>query len=247
MRIANLSVSLPHTSVLKDINLTLAPGTIHAIMGPNGSGKSTLAYALSGHPHYTIEHGSIEIDQTDITNLTPDARAKAGLFIAFQYPVALPGVRVNTFLKEAHFACTGTALSVQEFNTLLLEAMDHLKIDPAFAYRAVNDGFSGGEKKRLELLQMLILKPKVAILDEIDSGLDIDALKVVSDGIHYAKKINPEIRILIITHYQRILKYIAPDTVHVLCEGTIVDSGDASLAQQLEHKGYDGYRQRSHA
>lgn len=243
MHIANLSVSLPDRSVLQEINLTLNPGSLQVIMGPNGSGKSTLAYALAGHPHYKIDTGSITLNGLDITTLSPDARAKAGLFIAFQYPVTLPGVRVSTFLKEAHFACTGKLLAMPEFKALMMEAFERLQIDPSFADRNVNEGFSGGEKKRFELLQMLMLNPKVAILDEIDSGLDIDALKIVADGIAYARKQNPTMSILIITHYQRILQYITPDFVHVLCDGKLVASGDATLAQQLEFKGYDGYRQ----
>ncbi len=243
MRIANLSVSLPGQLILQDINLSLEPGTIHAIMGPNGSGKSTLAYALAGHPKYTINQGSMSINGVDITHATPDERAKAGLFLAFQYPIALPGVRVNTFLKESLSAITGKPMPVEEFNALLLAAMHQLEIDPAFAYRDMHDGFSGGEKKKLELLQLLILKPKIAILDEIDSGLDIDALKIVARGIEIARDQSPAMSILIITHYQRILNYIRPDFVHVMCDGKLIASGDAQLAQQLELKGYDGYRQ----
>lgn len=243
MRISNLSVSIADKSILKNINLELAPGSIHAIMGPNGSGKSTLAYALAGHPSYSIDAGSIMIDGIDLTHERPEIRAKNGLFLAFQYPIAIPGVRVNTFLKEALYAKTGELMPMPIFNEILLAAMEVLQIDPAFAYRDLNDGFSGGEKKRLELLQLLILKPKVAILDEIDSGLDIDALTIVANGLALARKQNPELRLLLITHYQRILRYVTPDYVHVLCDGALVDSGDAALAHQLELKGYDGYRQ----
>jgi len=243
VRISNLFVSILEKSIIRDINLELAPGSIHAIMGPNGSGKSTLAYALAGHPSYTIDSGTITIDGIDLTHERPESRAKNGLFLAFQYPVAIPGVRVNTFLKEALYAQTGELMAMPAFNELLLAAMEALQIDPAFAYRDLNDGFSGGEKKRLELLQLLILKPKIAVLDEIDSGLDIDALKIVAHGLELARAQNPELRIMLITHYQRILHSITPDYVHVLCGGVIVDSGDASLAHQLELKGYDGYRQ----
>lgn len=243
MYISNLSVSLSGTSILNGITLALAPGSIHAIMGPNGSGKSTLAHALAGHPYYTIDQGSISLDQADITHMRPDERARNGLFLAFQYPVAIPGVKVHLFLKEALYAITGKHMPIAEFNEMLRIAMEQLQIDPAFAYRDLHDGFSGGEKKRLELLQLLILKPKVAILDEIDSGLDIDALKIVADGIAIAREQNPQLRILLITHYQRILQHITPDYVHVLCKGSLVDSGNSELAQQLERKGYDGYRQ----
>lgn len=243
MRISNLFVSILGKSIIRGIDLELAPGSVHAIMGPNGSGKSTLAYALAGHPSYTIDSGTITIEGIDLTHERPENRAKSGLFLAFQYPVAIPGVRVNTFLKEALYARTGELMAMPAFNELLLATMEALKIDPAFAYRDLNDGFSGGEKKRLELLQLLILKPKIAVLDEIDSGLDIDALKIVAHGLELARTQNPELRILLITHYQRILCSITPDYVHVLCEGALVDSGDASLAHQLELKGYDGYRQ----
>jgi len=245
VHISNLSVSIATQPILHGIDLELAPGSVHAIMGPNGSGKSTLAYALAGHPTYSLDEGAITIDGTDITNLRPDKRAQAGLFLAFQYPVAIPGVKVNTFLKEALFATTGKHMPIPEFNELLLNTMNQLQIDPAFAYRDLNDGFSGGEKKRLELLQMLILNPKIAVLDEIDSGLDIDALKIVAHGLELARAQNPQLRILLITHYQRILKYITPDFVHVLHDGRLVDSGDATLAHQLELKGYDGYRKTS--
>lgn len=245
MHIAQLSVSVANQPILHGIDLAIAPGSVHAIMGPNGSGKSTLAYALAGHPNYTITDGSIMIGESDITNLSPDKRSQAGLFLAFQYPVAIPGVRVNTFLKEALYASSGTLLSMPEFNELLLATMHKLHIDPAFAYRDLNDGFSGGEKKRLEILQLLMLNPKVAVLDEIDSGLDIDALKIVADGLQLAREQNPQTAILLITHYQRMLNYITPDQVHVLCDGRIVASGDAALAQHIEHKGYDGYRQHA--
>jgi Fe-S cluster assembly ATP-binding protein len=243
VRISNLSVSILSKSILRGIDLELAPGSIHAIMGPNGSGKSTLAYALAGHPAYTIDSGVFTIDGIDLTHERPEIRAKSGLFLAFQYPVAIPGVGVNTFLKEALYAKTGELMALPVFNDLLLATMEALQIDPAFAYRDLNDGFSGGEKKRLELLQLLILKPKVAVLDEIDSGLDIDALNIVAHGLARAREQNPELRLLLITHYQRILRYVTPDYVHVLCEGALVDSGDANLAHQLELKGYDGYRQ----
>lgn len=229
-------------TVLKDLLLSIEPGTIHAIMGPNGSGKSSLAYAIMGHPNYAITAGTLLFEGVDIGQMTPDARAKQGLFLAFQHPCEIPGVSVFSFLKEAYAAVTGLVVSVAEFNLLLQERMEQLGIDASFASRGLNEGFSGGEKKRLELLQLLILRPKIAILDEIDSGLDIDALKVVAAGIALARTENPLMSIVLITHYQRILRYITPHFIHVLCDGHIVSSGDASVADRLESEGYDAFK-----
>ncbi len=238
----NLSVSVFDTVILKNINFSVSPGTIHAIMGPNGSGKSTLAYTIMGHPKYNIKYGSVVINNEDITDYLPDKRARCGLFLAFQQPQAIPGVRVSTFLREAYCAITGRVIAVDLFYQLLLDRMKQLHIDPSFADRNLNDGFSGGEKKRFEVLQLLVLQPKIAILDEIDSGLDIDALNIVARGIEIARKENPRMGIVIITHSQRILRHVVPDYVHVLCVGSIVQSGDATLADELENRGYDDYR-----
>ncbi len=238
----NLTVSINGISILKNITLSIQRGTIHVIMGPNGSGKSTLAYTLMGHPNYAITNGSIVFGDEDITNLSPDKRAKRGLFLAFQQPQEIPGVSVIIFLKEACRALKGTSFVTETFQTVVEQRMRQLQIDQAFLYRNLNDGFSGGEKKRFEMLQLLVLEPKLVVLDEIDSGLDIDALKIVAQGLTYAKKENPDLSILLITHYQRILDYITPDFVHVLCDGLLVASGGPELALALEQKGYDGYR-----
>ena len=238
----NLTVSINGTPILKDINLSIQRGTIHVIMGPNGSGKSTLAYTLMGHPNYTITNGSIVLGDEDITNLSPDKRAKRGLFLAFQQPQEIPGVSVITFLKEACHALKGTSFVTETFQAVVEQRTRQLQIDFTFLYRNLNDGFSGGEKKRFEMLQLLVLEPKLVVLDEIDSGLDIDALKIVAQGLTYAKKENPDLSILLITHYQRILDYITPDFVHVLCDGLLVASGGPELALSLEQKGYDDYR-----
>lgn len=240
--IKNISVSVIDKPVLYDISMNINSQAIHAIMGPNGSGKSSLAYALMGHPQYHISGGSVFLNNSDITVMSVHERAKNGLFLSFQHPCEIPGVSVMSFLKEAYMAVTSTHISVADFQKLLIERCEQLMIDPAFIARGLNEGFSGGEKKRLELLQLLILRPKVAILDEIDSGLDIDSLKIVAAGIELARTENPEISIVLITHYQRILNYIVPDYVHILCDGRIVSSGDAQLAQDLELKGYDGFK-----
>ncbi len=242
MHISNLSVAIDNKQILNKINVRIDPGTVHAIMGPNGSGKSSLAYTLAGHPHYSITHGSITFENQDITQLTPDKRAKLGIFLAFQQPYIIAGVRVMTFLKEAHHAVSGQQLSVTEFQELVFKYMDQLRIDRSFVHRNVNEGFSGGEKKRFEMLQLLLLRPKLAVLDEIDSGLDIDALKAVAQALHCAQKENPRLAIVLITHYQRILRYVIPDYVHILSDGRIIKSGSALLAQEVEQKGYDGYR-----
>lgn len=238
----NISVSVFDQPVLYDINLKINAGTIHAIMGPNGSGKSTLAYVLAGHPHYTITSGLLTLQGADLVVLPPHERARAGLFLSFQHPIEIPGVSVASFLKEAYIAKTGMHISPIDFQTLLRKRCEQLSIDESFIARAVNVGFSGGEKKRLELLQLLLLQPAVAILDEIDSGLDIDSLKIVAQGIELARSENPAMSILLITHYQRILDHIIPDYVHVLRNGRIEHSGDATVAHMLEAKGYSEYQ-----
>ncbi len=243
LQINNISVSVNDKPVLYDINLNVDSGAIHAIMGPNGSGKSSLAHALMGYPSYTITSGSILLNDSDLSIAHVHERAKSGLFLSFQHPCEIPGVSVASFLKEAFMAVTGKHISVADFQHLLLQYCEKLLIAPAFISRGLNDGFSGGEKKKLELLQLLVLQPKVAILDEIDSGLDIDALKIVAAGIALARQENPAMSIILITHYQRILDYITPDYVHVICDGRIVASGDAHVAQELEQKGYDGFKQ----
>lgn len=240
--IESIRVSVAGIQILKELHLQVAPGTVHAIMGANGSGKSTLAYTLIGHPNYCIEQGTIFYQGHDITTMSPDKRAKLGIFLAFQHPYALPGVTVFTFLKESHYAITGLAMDIADFKALLYATMDLLVIDRAFAMRAVNEGFSGGEKKRFEMLQLLILKPSLVILDELDSGLDIDALKVVMQALRKAKQENPSMSIMYITHYQKIFSHMQPDFVHVLSNGAIVKTGSITLADEIAHKGYDGYR-----
>jgi Fe-S cluster assembly ATP-binding protein len=235
-------ISVGKKPVIEQLALHVGPGEVHAIMGPNGSGKSTLAHALAGHPAYTIQEGDVLFEGQSILTWSADKRARAGIFLAFQQPPSIPGLSVFTFLHEAHAAVTGQRVSVTDFERRLRETMAELSIDPAFVYRDLNDGFSGGEKKRFELLQMVLLEPKLVILDEIDSGLDIDALKLVANGIKHAQQKNPNLALVIITHYQRILHYLTPDYVHILCKGRIVRSGDATLVDELEKQGYDDYR-----
>ncbi len=242
LSINNLSVSVLDKPVLKDISLSVESGTIHAIMGPNGSGKSSLAYALMGHPDYSFTAGTVTWNGQDLSSMPVHERSRQGLFLSFQHPLEIPGVSVSSFLKEAYMAVTGNHIPVADFHKLLLDRCAQLDIDPAFTSRALNVGFSGGEKKRLELLQLLMLQPKIAILDEIDSGLDIDSLKIVAAGIELARRENPHMSIILITHYQRILNYIVPDHVHVLRDGCILLSGDASVAYVLEAKGYSEYK-----
>ena len=226
--------------ILKGVDLTIKSGETHAIMGPNGSGKSTLAYSIAGHPKYTITGGSVFLDGADVLEMSVDERAKAGLFLAMQYPVEVPGVSVSNFLRTAATAIRGEAPKVRTWVGEVKEAMAALNMDPAFAERSVNEGFSGGEKKRHEILQMELLKPKIAILDETDSGLDVDALRIVSEGVNRVKDSN-NIGIMLITHYTRILRYIKPDFVHVFAAGRIVEEGGAELAEKLEEKGYAEY------
>lgn len=236
----NISISCSETKVINNLSLSLIPGTVAVLMGPNGSGKSTLAYTLMGHPNYTVTHGSIFLNGHNLLELPVERRARLGLFLACQYPQEVPGVQVFTFLKEAHRMLTGQEPSVSDFQQLLYTVFDAVKLDHSFAYRNLNEGFSGGEKKRLEIAQLLLFQSKLAILDEIDSGLDVDALKLVAEAINSARKQNPVMSIVLITHYARILKYIIPDTVHILMNGTIVKSGNLSLAELIEYKGYDG-------
>lgn len=228
--------------ILKGVNLTIESGQTHAIMGPNGSGKSTLAYSLAGHPKYRVTSGSVTLDGQDVLRMTVDERARAGLFLAMQYPVEIPGVTTSNFLRTAATAIRGEAPGVRQWLKEVKEEMRLLQMDPDFAQRSVNEGFSGGEKKRHEILQMALLRPKIAILDETDSGLDIDALKVVSDGVNHYKALSAEagegVGVILITHYTRILRYIKPDFVHVFVDGQVAESGGAELAEELEANGY---------
>jgi Fe-S cluster assembly ATP-binding protein len=226
--------------ILKGVDLTIKSGETHAIMGPNGSGKSTLAYSIAGHPKYTITGGTVTLDGADVLEMSVDERAKAGLFLAMQYPVEVPGVSVSNFLRTAATALRGEAPKLREWVGEVKGAMEALKMDPSFASRNVNEGFSGGEKKRHEIMQLELLKPKIAILDETDSGLDVDALRVVSEGVNRAKE-NSNVGVLLITHYTRILKYIKPDFVHVFANGKIVEEGGPELADKLEAQGYEEY------
>ena len=228
------------TPILNGINLTMNTGETHAIMGPNGSGKSTLAYTIAGHPKYTVTSGSITFDGQDVLEMSVDERARAGLFLAMQYPVEIPGVTVTNFLRTAKTALDGEAPAIRSWTKDVKEAMSNLRMDPKFAQRNVNEGFSGGEKKRHEILQLEVLKPKFAVLDETDSGLDVDALKIVSEGVNRAKEATG-LGVLLITHYTRILRYIRPDFVHVVVAGKIVEEGGPELADRLENEGYDRF------
>ncbi len=236
--IQDLHVSVDRKEILRGVDLVVQPGEVHALMGPNGSGKSTLANALMGHPRYEVTAGRILLDGEEIAGLRPDERARRGLFMAFQYPVAIPGVATGHFLRAAVKAVRGDSTNAVQFRRELNQQMERLKIDPSFATRSLNEGFSGGEKKRAEVLQLAVLKPRVAVLDEIDSGLDIDAVRIVSEGVNAVHESQPAMGFLLITHYQRILNYIQPDRVHVLVAGRIVESGAAELVHQLEAEGY---------
>ena len=246
--IKDLHVSIDGKEILKGVNLTVKPGEVHALMGPNGTGKSTLSYALMGHPQYEVTQGEVWFKGQNILDLETDERSRLGLFLAFQYPVAIPGVSVANFLRSALNSRRRAlnpgdkGIPIPEFRKLLKERMELLKMDNAFAGRYLNDGFSGGEKKRAEILQMAALNPEIAILDETDSGLDIDALRIVSEGVNALK--GPELGVLVITHYQRILNYIKPEYVHIMMGGKIVESGGADLAQHLEEQGYDWVREK---
>ncbi len=226
--------------ILKGVDLTINKGEIHAIMGPNGSGKSTLAYSIAGHPKYHVESGSVKLDGEEVLTMSVDERARAGLFLAMQYPVEIPGVTVSNFLRTAKTALDGEAPPLRAWLKDIRSSMDALRMDKTFAERNVNEGFSGGEKKRHEILQLELLKPSFAILDETDSGLDVDALKIVSEGVNRAKQ-NTDLGILLITHYTRILRYIHPDFVHVFVDGRIAEEGGPELADRLENEGYDRY------
>ena len=244
LEIENLQVSVVtdagNKEILRGVDLTIKSGETHAIMGPNGSGKSTLAYSIAGHPKYLITGGSVTLDGADVLEMSVDERAKAGLFLAMQYPVEVPGVSVSNFLRTAVTAIRGEAPKVRTWVGEVKEAMASLNIDTAFSERNVNEGFSGGEKKRHEILQMELLKPKIAILDETDSGLDVDALRIVSEGVNRVKA-NSDLGVMLITHYTRILRYIKPDFVHVFANGKIVEEGGPELADKLEEKGYAEY------
>ncbi len=243
LHIKNLTVKVNDQLILKGLNLEIPQGEIHAIMGPNGTGKSTLAYTLMGHPRYQVMEGEIKFNGIDLIGLSPEERSMIGIFLAFQYPVAVPGVTVANFIRTAMNAHrkrvdpTDKGISIPEFRKMLIEKMQLLEMDQTMAGRYLNDGFSGGEKKRVEILQLAMLEPKIAILDETDSGLDIDALRIVSEGINTLK--NNNIGILVITHYQRILNYLKPDKVHVMVDGRIIMSGEADLALRLEDEGYE--------
>jgi Fe-S cluster assembly ATP-binding protein len=236
----DLHAAVEGTEILKGIDLTVAAGQTHAIMGPNGSGKSTLANVLLGHPGYQVTSGTITYKGEDITALAPEKRGQAGMFLGFQYPEEIPGVSVVNFLRTALSNRTGTDLTVLELRLKVMDALEDLEMDPAFADRYLNEGFSGGERKRNEILQMAVLEPDLAILDETDSGLDIDALKTVAEGVRRLR--NEERGIIIITHYQRMLDYITPDVVHVMLDGRIVETGGPELADAIEDAGYEQYR-----
>jgi Fe-S cluster assembly ATP-binding protein len=239
LEISNLHVSIGEKEIVKGLSLTIKSGEIHAVMGPNGTGKSTLSKAIAGHPDYTVTGGDILLDGKSILAMEPDERARAGLFLAFQYPSEIPGVSIANFLRAAvqsHMG-EGEELDATTYYKRLYQKMDLLKIDRKFTSRSVNDGFSGGEKKRCEILQMAMLEPKIAMMDETDSGLDIDALRIVAGGVNELR--GPNLGVMLITHYQRLLNYIVPDFVHVMWDGRIVKSGDKSLALELEAKGYD--------
>ena len=241
LRIENLHVEVDGNEIVKGLDLEVGKGEIHAIMGPNGSGKSTLANVLMGHPRYDVTGGAITFEGEDVLELEPDERAKMGIFLAFQYPSEVPGVSVANFLRTAVNSVREEELRPMEMYKLLQEKMAVMRMDPKFAERYLNEGFSGGEKKRNEILQMLMLEPRLAILDETDSGLDIDALQVVARGVNEMR--GPEFSAVVITHYQRILRYIEPDHVHVMLDGRLVTSGGKELAEELEEKGYDWVRQ----
>ena len=249
LKITNLQVKIDDQQVLKGIDITIKPGEVHALMGPNGSGKSTTAKTLAGHPDYEVEGGSVSLNGEDVLELSPDERAQLGLFLAFQYPVEIPGVKVNNFLRQAHTARFANQPKKQfekviEFRKHLAALADKFEVKKSLLSRGLNEGFSGGEKKRLEILQMAVLEPKFAILDETDSGLDIDAIKIVAKGV---RKIVDEHKTgaLVITHYQRILDYLKPDFVHVMVDGKIVESGGPELVAQLEKEGYKGFENKN--
>jgi len=241
-QIEGLHVAAAGVEILKGVDLAVRPGEVHALMGPNGSGKSTLANTLLAHPEYQVTSGRLVFKGDDVTEWPTEVRGKAGMFLGFQYPEEIPGVSVVQFLRQALSARKGIDLSVLELRLAIMDWMKRLDMDPSFGDRYLNEGFSGGEKKRNEILQMAILEPELAVLDETDSGLDIDALKVVAKGVQEVRADRPELGVLLITHYQRILQYLQPHVVHVLVDGRIVDSGGPELAHRLEREGYDPWR-----
>ena len=248
LKIKNLHVSIDETPIIRGLNLSVKKGEVHAIMGPNGTGKSTLAYAVMGHPNYEVTEGEILVDGENIIDMAADERSRKGVFLAFQYPVSIPGVTVANFLRTAvnshrrHEEPKQDDISVLEFRKMLKSKMDLLEMDYSFGGRYLNEGFSGGEKKRTEVLQMAVLQPSFAILDETDSGLDIDAIRIVSEGVNALK--GPDMGVIVITHYQRILNYIQPDFVHIMFDGRIVESGGQELSLLLEEQGYDWVREK---
>ena len=242
LEVDGLHVSVGDEPILRGVDLAVGAGEVHALMGPNGAGKSTLAATLLGHPTYRVTAGAIRFAGEDITAWPTDVRAKAGLFLAFQYPEAIEGVSVTQFLRQAMSARLGEDISVLEVRFAMNEWMERLGMDPAFGERHLNTGFSGGEKKRNEILQMALLEPRLAVLDETDSGLDIDALRVVGRGVHTVRETHPDLGVLVVTHYQRILEDLVPDRVHLLVDGRVVDSGGPELARLIETGGYDEWR-----
>lgn len=244
LQISDLHVSVETDQgareILRGVDLTINQNEIHAVMGPNGSGKSTLAYTIAGHPKYEVTQGSITLDGEDVLEMSVDERAKAGLFLAMQYPVEIPGVTMSNFLRTAKTAIDGEAPALRPWLKEVKSSMEALRMDPVFQERNVNEGFSGGEKKRAEILQLELLNPKFAVLDETDSGLDVDALRIVSEGVNRVKE-NTGLGVLLITHYTRILRYIKPDFVHVFVNGRVADEGGPELAERLEEEGYDRY------
>jgi Fe-S cluster assembly ATP-binding protein len=242
LQVSGLHVAAGGVEILRGVDLTVGSGEVHALMGPNGAGKSTLAAALMGHPAFEITAGTVLFEGEDVTHWAADARAKAGIFLAFQYPESIEGVSVTQFLRQAMSARKGTDISVLEVRFAMNEWMERLGMDPAFAERHLNQGFSGGEKKRNEILQMALLEPRLAVLDETDSGLDIDALRVVGRGVHTVRDAHPELGVLVVTHYQRILEDLVPDRVHLLVDGRIVETGGPELARRIETGGYDEWR-----
>ena len=242
LTIEDLKVEIDNKEILKGVDLVIGPGEVHALMGPNGTGKSTLAYALAGKKSYKVTNGSVTMEGENVLDMTPDERARKGMCLAFQYPSEVPGVTVENFLRVAYNTVKKKELSIWEFRNLLKEKMEFLEIDESFSGRYLNEGFSGGEKKRNEILQMAVLQPKLSILDETDSGLDIDALQIVAKGVNELRPENSSV--LVITHYQRILRYIKPDFVHVMIAGRIVESGGGELAEKLEDQGYDWLKEK---